>query len=80
MLPTATILTSLKYSSTQFSEDGSLREYELDLAVLFNGALFLVECKGGTLPTEARRGKGRPTKDALDDLVMEPATQLDRAR
>src|SRR5208337_3615359 len=79
-LPTATALTNLKYWSTQFSEDGSLREYELDLAVMFNGVLFLVECKGGTLPTEARRGKGRPTKDALEDLVMEPATQLDRAR
>ena len=80
ILPTATVLTNLKYWSTQFSKDGSLREYELDLAVVFNGILFLVECKGGTLPTEARRGKGRPTKDALEDLVMEPAIQLDRAR
>jgi hypothetical protein len=80
MLPTATILTGLKYWSTQFSKDGSLKEYELDLAVMFNGVLFMVECKGGTLPTEARRGKGRATGDALEDLVMEPATQLDRAR
>jgi hypothetical protein len=80
ILPTATVLTSLKYWSDQFSEDHTLQQYELDLAVLFNGIALLVECKGGTLPTKARSGKRRPTRDALEDLVIEPSSQLDRAR
>jgi len=80
MLPTATVLTSLKYWSDQFSADHSLQQYELDLAILFDGIVFLVECKGGTMPTKARSGKRRPTRDALEDLVIEPSSQLDRAR
>jgi hypothetical protein len=80
MLPTATVLTGLKYWSAQFSQDRTVREYELDLAILFDGILFLVECKGGTIPAKARSGKRRPTRDALEDLVIEPSSQLDRAR
>jgi hypothetical protein len=80
ILPDATVLTSLKYWSDQFSEDHTLQQYELDSAVLFNGIALLVECKGGTIPTKARTGKRRPTRDAFEDLVIEPSSQLDRAR
>ena len=54
---TATVLTTLKYWSAQFSEDHTVQEYELDSAILFNGVVFLVECKSGTMPTKAQKRK-----------------------
>ncbi len=80
MLGSPTVLKSLKYESDQFSSDHTFHQYELDLAVLFNGIVFLVECKGGTLPVKARGGKSRASQDAVEDLILDPSSQLDRAR
>jgi hypothetical protein len=80
ILVSTTILKGLKYRSDQLSDEHTRQEYELDLAILFNGIVFLVECKGGTLPVKARSGKSRPSRDAVQDLILDPSSQLDRAR
>jgi hypothetical protein len=80
MLGSPTILKGLKYRSARLSEDNTPQEHELDLAILFNGVVFLVECKGGTLPVKARMGKSRAAKNAVEDLILDPSSQLDRAR
>jgi hypothetical protein len=71
ILGSPTILKGLKYQSDQFSDDHTLQQYELDLAILFNGVVFFVECKAGTLPVKARSGKSRPSKDAVEDLILD---------
>jgi len=40
--------------------------------------VLLVECKGGRLSSHSRRGKGRPLRDDIEDLLVAPGVQAGR--
>lgn len=54
------------------------KRYETDVLVLVDSTVLVAECKGGRLSAQSRRGKGRPLRRDIDELLVEPARQARR--
>jgi hypothetical protein len=54
--------------------------YETDLLVLLDSGAIVVEAKSGRIGDKARRGAEYSLRDAIDELVVAPATQANRFR
>lgn len=68
--PNGEVERSFKWYS---DEEG--KEFETDLLVKIDSALFVVEAKAGHVPATARRGAENSLRDAVEKLLVEPAQQ-----
>jgi hypothetical protein len=57
-------------------DDG--KEHENDVLVRISTFAVVAEAKGGRLPPVARRGKGRPLRERIDELLVRPSEQGNR--
>lgn len=65
-------------SSVLSVNPGDGKEYENDVLALLDSHAVVAEAKAGRLGPEARRGKGRPLRDRIDDLLVRPSEQATR--
>lgn len=71
-LPGATI----EQSVVSLRPDG--RKYENDVLALVDSYAIVAEAKAGRLGPEARRGRGRPLRDHIEELLVSPSQQARR--
>ena len=65
-------------SNVYWTDPGDGKRYESDVIVLVDSTVLIAECKGGRLSSHSRRGKGRPLREDIEDLVVEPGIQAGR--
>jgi len=71
--PDAKIMTNVYWTNPDDE-----KRFETDIVVLVDTTVLIVECKGGRLSSHARRGKGRPLRDDIEDLLVAPGVQAGR--
>jgi hypothetical protein len=71
--PGAKVMRNVYWTSP---EDG--KRYETDVLVLVDSTVLIAECKGGRLSAHSRKGKARPTREDIDDLLVRPGVQAMR--
>lgn len=71
--PDAKIMTNVYWTNP---DDG--KRYESDVVVLVDTTVLIAECKGGRLSSHSHRGKGRPLRDDIEDLLVAPGVQAGR--
>lgn len=69
----ATALVNFKWVHP---DDG--KEYETDLLILVGSSALIVESKGGRISKHSYMGKGRPLRDDIHELIVEPSVQAHR--
>ena len=73
MFPDGKIMTNVYWANP---DDG--KRYETDVVVLVDTTVLIAECKGGRLSSHSHRGKGRPLRDDIEDLLVAPGVQARR--
>ena len=71
--PSAKVLTNVYWTHPA---DGS--EYQTDCIVLIDSTVLIAESKGGRFSSHAQRGKARPLRDDIQDLLVKPTEQSKR--